>query len=298
MRRSATMPQSPLHDPILSWYATHRRRLPWRSPGVTAWQVLVSEVMLQQTPVDRVLPVFGEWLERWPTPSQLAADSPGEAVRAWGRLGYPRRAVRLHEAAITIVSRHGGAVPDDYPSLLALPGVGTYTASAVMSFGFGERHAVLDTNVRRVLARLLLGRERATASVTAAERAVAESVVPDQPPRAATWAVAVMELGALVCTARAPICEQCPVATLCRWRHRGYPASEVRRVRSQRYAGTDRHCRGTLLAVLRESTSPVPRSALDAAWRQEIQRERALDELIADGLVEPMADGRFRLPGS
>jgi A/G-specific adenine glycosylase len=265
---------------------------------VTAWQVLVSEVMLQQTPVDRVLPVFGEWLERWPTPSELAADSPGEAVRAWGRLGYPRRAIRLHEAAVTIVRRHRGAVPDDYSSLLALPGVGAYTASAVMSFGFGERHAVLDTNVRRVFARLLLGRERATASVTAAERAVAESMVPDQPPRAATWAVAVMELGALVCTSRAPSCENCPVAAMCQWRDSGYPVAAVPAGRSQRYAGTDRHCRGTLLAVLRESIGPVPRSALDAAWVQEIQRERALGGLIADGLVEPLADGSFRLPGT
>jgi A/G-specific adenine glycosylase len=292
------MPQSPLHAPILSWYATHRRRLPWRSPGVTAWQVLVSEVMLQQTQVDRVIPIFGAWLERWPTPSHLAADSPGEAVRAWGRLGYPRRAIRLHQAATTIVNRHGGAVPHDHQSLLALPGVGTYTAAAVLSFGFGERHVVLDTNVRRVFARLLLGRARATASLTAAERAVADSVVPDQPRRAVTWAVAVMELGALVCTARAPICEHCPVASWCRWRDRGYPASDLQPARGQRYAGTDRHCRGTLLTVLRESTGPVSRSALEAVWRQEPQRERALDGLIADGLVEPMSDGRFRLPGT
>ena len=291
------MPDSPLHEPILSWYSTHRRRLPWRSPAVTPWQVLVSEVMLQQTRVERVLPVFGPWLERWPTPSHLAANSPGEAVRAWGRLGYPRRAIRLHQAATAIVDRHGGVVPDDYAALLALPGVGRYTAAAVLSFGFGGRHAVLDTNVRRVLARLLLGRARAMTSLTAAEQAAAESVVPDQAPRAATWAVAVMELGALVCTARAPACDRCPVATSCRWRERGYPAGDVRPPRGQRYAGTDRQCRGTLLAVLRRSTEPVPRSALEAVWSQELQRERALDGLIADGLVEPVTDGRFRLPG-
>jgi A/G-specific adenine glycosylase len=292
------MPDSPLHEPILSWYAAHRRALPWRSPGVTAWQVLVSEVMLQQTQVHRVLPVYTKWLERWPTPAHLAADSSGEAVRAWGRLGYPRRAIRLHGAASIIVSRHGGAVPDDYATLLALPGVGPYTADAVLSFGFGRRRAVLDTNVRRVLARLLHGGARATGGMTAAERAVAESVLPDEAPAAATWGVAVMELGALVCTARAPACHACPAAPYCRWREHGYPAGEPRPLRSLRYAGTDRQCRGTLLAVLRDSTEPVLRSDLEAVWSQQLQRERALDGLVADGLVEPMDDGRFRLPGT
>jgi A/G-specific adenine glycosylase len=292
------MPDSPLHEPILSWYATHRRALPWRSPGVTAWQVLVSEVMLQQTQVARVLPVYPRWLERWPTPARLAADSPGDAVRAWGRLGYPRRALRLHRAAGTIVSRHGGAVPDDYSALLALPGVGPYTAAAVLSFGFGDRQVVLDTNVRRVLARLLLGDARALGSVTEAERTVAESVLPDLAPVAVTWSVAVMELGALVCAPRAPACDGCPVADYCRWREHGYPAGESRPIRDQRYAGTDRQCRGTLLAVLRDAAGPVPRSDLEAVWSQQLQRERALDGLIADGLVEPMDDERFRLPGA
>jgi A/G-specific adenine glycosylase len=293
------MPDSPLHQPILSWYATHRRSLPWRTPGVSAWQVLVSEVMLQQTQVERVLPVYTKWLERWPTPARLAAESPGEAVRAWGRLGYPRRAIRLHRAARTLVSRHGGTVPDDLAALLALPGVGPYTAAAVLSFGFGGRQAVLDTNVRRVIERLLLGGARATGrSVTAVERAVAESVLPDDAGVAATWGVAVMELGALVCTARAPACGECPVATHCRWRQHGFPAGELRPIRSQRYAGTDRQCRGTLLAALRNATEPIPRSDLEAVWSQQTQRERALVGLVADGLVEPTDDGRFQLPGS
>jgi A/G-specific adenine glycosylase len=295
MQQSPPMPDSPLHQAILTWYASHRRMLPWRSPGVTPWQVLVSEVMLQQTPVDRVLPVYAKWLEQWPTPAHLAAASPGEAVRTWGRLGYPRRAIRLREAASTIVSRHDGEVPDDHAALLALPGVGTYTAAAVLSFGFGRRQVVLDTNVRRVLARLVLGRAHATRSVTAAERSVAESVTPDRPSIAATWSVATMELGALVCTARAPACHRCPVATCCRWREQGYQAGP-RPIRVQRYAGTDRHCRGTLLSVLRDATEPVPQSNLESAWSKPSQRQRSLDSLIADGLVESLPGDRFRLP--
>ena len=296
VEQSPPMPDSPLHQAILSWYARHRRALPWRSTGVTAWQVLVSEVMLQQTPVRRVLPVYGEWMSQWPTPAQLAAAAPGEAVRTWGRLGYPRRAIRLHEAASAIVSRHGGEVPDDHSALVALPGVGAYTAAAVLAFGFGRRQVVLDTNVRRVLARMVLGRARATRSVTASERSVAESVTPDRPSVAATWAVAVMELGALVCTARAPACDRCPVATCCRWREQGYQPGPPPPVRAQRYAGTDRHCRGTLLSVLREATEPVPKSELESTWNKPSQRERSLESLVADGLAESLPDGRFRLP--
>ncbi|HVE24702.1 MAG TPA: A/G-specific adenine glycosylase, partial [Sporichthya sp.] len=197
--------------PILAWYAANARDLPWRAPGVGGWAVLVSEVMLQQTPVSRVIPAYEDWLRRWPTPAALAADSPGEAVLAWGRLGYPRRALRLHEAAVAIRDRHGGEVPADYDSLRALPGIGDYTAAAVASFAYGRRHVVLDTNVRRVLARLVAGRELPGASITAAERAIATDLLPPEPAVAARWAVAAMELGALVCTARTPRCERCPV---------------------------------------------------------------------------------------
>ncbi len=183
------MPSSPLHAPVLDWYAGHARDLPWRSPGTSAWAVLVSEVMLQQTPVARVEPVYRAWLERWPTPAALAAEPPGEAVRAWGRLGYPRRALRLHEAATEVVARHGGELPTTYDGLVTLPGVGEYTAAAVASFAYGARHAVLDTNVRRVLARTVGGAEQPAPTLTAAERARAESVVPDDPATAARWAV-------------------------------------------------------------------------------------------------------------
>ena len=215
--------------------------------------------MLQQTPVSRVLPVFEAWMRRWPTPAALAADPPGEAVRAWGRLGYPRRALRLHAAATAIVERHGGEVPADRDALLALPGVGDYTASAVASFAFGGRHPVLDTNVRRVFARVVQGVAFPAPSVTAAERALAESLMPEHD--AHRWAAATMELGALVCTARAPRCAACPVADRCRWRAAGYPEHDGPPRRGQAWAGTDRQVRGRLMAVLREADGPVTRAS-------------------------------------
>src|SRR3954471_18173099 len=212
---------SVLHEPILGWYADHARDLPWRDPDASAWSVLVSELMLQQTPVARVLPVHREWLERWPAAGDLAAEPAGEAVRAWGRLGYPRRALRLHAAAVTIVERHDGEVPDSYDELIALPGVGDYTAAAVASFAFRQRHVVLDTNVRRVLARALGGVELAAPSPTRSERDAATEVLPADGTTAATWSVAVMELGALVCTAARPECDRCPISAACAWRAAG-----------------------------------------------------------------------------
>ncbi|MDX6391915.1 MAG: A/G-specific adenine glycosylase [Streptosporangiaceae bacterium] len=282
---------------ILRWYTLHQRDLPWRRPDATAWAVLVSEVMLQQTPVARVLPTYEAWLARWPTPASLAAASAGDAVRAWGRLGYPRRALRLHAASQILMQRHGGEVPASVDALLALPGIGSYTAAAVASFAFGQRHAVLDTNVRRVLARLVNGQARPAVSPSAAEVRLAESLLPAHPGQAARWSVAVMELGALVCTAVRPGCSGCPVAQSCAWRLAGSPASDGRR-RSQSYDGTDRQCRGRLLAVLREASSPVAAARLDAVWPDPRQRDRALDSLIADGLVDPLPDGRFALPGT
>jgi A/G-specific adenine glycosylase len=291
------MPISPLHEPVLGWYAANARELPWRAPSASPWAVLVSEVMLQQTPVARVLPVYLEWVRRWPAPADLAAYAPGAAVRAWGRLGYPRRALRLHEAATAIVERHDGRVPSSYDDLLALPGVGAYTAAAVASFAFRSRHAVLDTNVRRVLARTVSGRAQPPSSLGSAERRDAEELLPDDPEVAATWAVAVMELGALVCTARAPRCADCPVATLCRWRASGQPDWDGPPPRVQRFAGTDRQVRGLLMAVLREAHGPVPGDRLDAVWSDGDQRRRALDGLVSDGLVEPLAANEFQLPG-
>ncbi|MEU9019920.1 A/G-specific adenine glycosylase [Actinomadura sp. NPDC048394] len=283
-------------DPILDWYAANARDLPWRAPGATPWGVLVSEIMLQQTPVARVLPVWQAWMDRWPTPAALAAEPSGEAVRAWGRLGYPRRALRLHESARAITERHGGEVPSSHADLLALPGIGSYTAAAVASFAFRQRHAVLDTNVRRVLARLVSGEEYPPKVQTKAEVRLAEGLLPLDPPTAARWAVAVMELGALVCTARTPRCVDCPVLAQCTWHLNGRPAYDGPPRKGQTYAGTDRQCRGRLLAVLRDADGPVEKPALDVVWSDAPQRERALDALIADGLVDPLDDGRYTLP--
>jgi A/G-specific adenine glycosylase len=284
-------------DLILGWYADNARDLPWRRPEATPWGILVSEIMLQQTPVSRVLPVWAEWLERWPTPEALAAEPSGEAVRAWGRLGYPRRALRLHASAVAIARDHGGRVPEDSDDLRALPGIGAYTAAAVASFAYGRRHAVLDTNVRRVLVRVINGAEYPPKAQTVAEVRLAESLLPLDPPVAARWSVAVMELGALVCTARTPRCADCPVAADCAWRLAGRPAHTGPPRRGQTYAGTDRQCRGHLLAVLRHADGPVEKAALDVVWDDAPQRERALDGLVADGLVEPLADERYALPG-
>jgi A/G-specific adenine glycosylase len=282
-------------QPVLDWYAAHARDLPWRRPGTSPWSVLVSEIMLQQTPVNRVIPAHRAWLERWPTPAALAGEAPGEAVRQWGRLGYPRRALRLHETARIVTERHGGVVPAAHDELLALPGIGVYTAAAVAVFAFGGRHAVLDTNVRRVLARLARGRQFAGPQLSAAELRLAEELLPADARVAARWSVAVMELGALTCTAARPRCGDCPVAGQCAWLAAGQPLSTERRP-AQRYEGTDRQCRGRLLAVLRDSPVPVPLGHLDTVWPDAKQRARALDGLVADGLVDPLPDGRFGLP--
>jgi A/G-specific adenine glycosylase len=284
-----------LHDRIAGWYDEHARDLPWRDASASPWAVMVSEFMLQQTPVARVLPVYEEWMLRWPAPADLAAVSSGEAVRAWGRLGYPRRALRLHQAATAIVDQHGGEVPASYDALRALPGIGDYTAAAVASFAFGQRHAVLDTNVRRVLARLLDGVEHPPPSPTRAERERAAGVLPEG-SAAPRWSVGVMELGALVCTATSPGCGRCPVAELCAWRAAGSPPYDGPPRRAQTYAGTDRQCRGRLLAVLREADGPVHVSRREATWTIEDQRCRCLDSLVEDGLVAPVAERMYALP--
>jgi A/G-specific adenine glycosylase len=283
-------------EPIINWYRQHARDLPWRAAGVTPWSVLVSEIMLQQTPVTRVLPAHAAWLERWPTPKALARDPSGEAVRQWGRLGYPRRALRLHETASIVTSEYAGNIPDERDELLKLPGIGAYTAAAVAVFAFGRKHAVLDTNVRRVFARLVSGKEHPGTAPSTAEYRLAESLLPVDDATAAVWSVAVMELGALVCTAANPACRKCPVQRNCAWHAAGLPKS-LEKPRTQRYAGTDRQCRGRLLGLLRDSRAPVERQAFDIVWPDNAQRARALDGLVADGLVDPLPDGTFALPG-
>ena len=271
---------------VLDWFEASARDLPWRRPGCSAWGVLVSEVMLQQTPVARVLPVWEVWMARWPTPERLAADTQADAVRAWGRLGYPRRAKRLWECARVVVDRHGGLVPSDADALLALPGVGDYTASAVRAFAFGERAVVLDTNVRRVLARVWSGEPLPPTSVRAAERQLAERVAPVDPARAAAWAVASMELGALVCTARSPRCDECPVMSSCAWFAGGRLGLEDAPRKTQAWHGTDRQVRGRILALLRDAEGPmVVEGRAVLADVEPGQVDSCLESLLADGMV-------------
>ena len=287
-----------LHQRILSWYAKEARNLPWREPGTSAWAVLVSEVMLQQTPVVRVEPAWRQWMSRWPIPAALAASAPGDAVYAWGRLGYPRRALRLHAAAVAMVERHGGQVPDTSTELLALPGVGTYTAAAVSAFAFGCRTSVVDTNVRRVFARVVNGVGQAAPSLTRAEMDLATTLLPDDADDARVWGVAVMEVGALVCLARVPRCPACPIRDLCAWQLANRPAYDGPVRRSQTWRGTDRQCRGTILAMLRATTEPVTAGEVDATWPANgPQRDRCLKSLVKDGLVEPVAEDAYQLPG-
>src|SRR4051812_17572751 len=282
-------------DVIVDWYADAARDLPWREPGTDPWAVLVSEVMLQQTPVARVEPVWRQWLARWPAPADLAAASPAEGIRAWGKLGYPRRALRLREAALAITERHGGVVPADVDDLEALPGIGTYTARAVSCFGYGRRQPVVDTNVRRVVARLVHGRAEA-APARAADLVDIAALAPQDDARAVRFSVAAMELGALVCLAGTPRCGVCPVREQCAWRRAGSPAHEGPARRVQKFAGTDRQVRGRLLDVLRAAHAPVEAAALDAVWDDPVQRSRCLDSLLVDGLVEQTPDDLFRLP--
>ena len=288
VRINGAMSDTQLAAAAIRWYDENARDLPWREPGVGAWAILVSEIMLQQTPVARVLPAWRDWLARWPTPAALAADTPAEAIRMWGRLGYPRRALRLHECAVALVRRHGGEVPADLDQLLALPGVGSYTARAVAAFAFGQRHPVVDTNVRRLVARAVSGEPDAGPATRPADLVATEALLPAEPGTAARASAAFMELGALICTARSPRCADCPLASRCAWRASGRPAPPGPTRRPQRYAGTDRQVRGRLLAVLRESTGPVPRQRLDLVWADDAQRTRALAGLVADGLVEPV----------
>jgi A/G-specific adenine glycosylase len=281
---------------LLDWYDRHRRDLPWRKADVTPWQIMVSEFMLQQTPVSRVEPIWLDWIARWPTPAATAAASAGEIVRAWGKLGYPRRAKRLHECAIVIAREHGGEVPDDVEVLLTLPGVGSYTARAIACFAYQQSVPVVDTNVRRVVARVVHGKADAGSASAVRDHADVSALLPKD-STAHTFSAALMELGATVCTARTPKCGLCPLS-VCQWRSAGFPPSEGRARRPQGYAGTDRQVRGRLLDVLRGNDLPVTRDQLDVVWlRDTVQRDRALQSLLADGMVAKTSDGRFALAG-
>lgn len=293
MARSSTV--GDIAAKAIAWFDEHARDLPWRHSDTTPWGVMVSEFMLQQTPVGRVLPVWISWMARWPTPSALAADPAAEAIRAWGRLGYPRRALRLHGCAVTIVERHGGDVPADAAELLALPGVGTYTANAVAAFAFERRHPVVDTNVRRFVTRAVGGRADAGAATTSADLRAVEALLPSEPARAARASAAFMEIGAIICTARDPKCHECPMWTVCGWRLAGSPPSDLPPRKSQGYAGTDRQIRGALMAVLRDADRPIARTRLDLSWPDSGRRDNALAGLIADGLATEVGPGLYAL---
>lgn len=287
----------PVQDAVIQWFQRTGRHLPWRGENVSPWGVLVSEFMLQQTPASRVREPFDRWMTRWPSPANLAAASPAEAVRQWGNLGYPRRALRLHRAAQAIVREHGGIVPADVDALLALPGVGPYTARAVAVFAYGAHEPVVDTNVRRVIARWRHGASDQGLASPTRDLADMRALLPE-PASSPEFNAALMELGALICTARNPRCVDCPLLSTCSWAASGWPETGARGAAKQKaYRGSDREARGAILKVLRETTGPLSGSRLVAAWPDAVQRERALTGLIADGLVERSPRGRFSLPG-
>jgi A/G-specific adenine glycosylase len=279
-----------LEKPITQWFAKNKRELPWRS--TSPWGVMVSEFMLQQTPVARVLPKWNEWMARWPTPVELAKATPAQVITAWGRLGYPRRALRLHESAKIIARDFNNEVPESEEVLRSLPGIGDYTAAAISAFAFGANTLVMDVNIRRVLVRALDGKEYPTSSPTVRERESRLAILPSR--NADNWAAATMELGALICTSKNPSCNDCPIISQCKWRKNGYPQSELVR-KSQDWHGTDRKCRGTIVQALRENES-LTLSAIKKLWPEESQVEKALETLLADYLIEEHSRSRFRLP--
>jgi A/G-specific adenine glycosylase len=275
---------------VIEWFDANGRDLPWRHDGFTPWGALVSEFMLQQTPVARVIPRLEEWLERWPTPAALANSSPADAVRAWQNLGYPRRALWLHSCAVTIVGEHNGEVPHDVDALLRLPGVGPYTARAIAVFAFRAHEPVVDTNIRRVIARAVHGHSDQGPPATARDLADMAALLPssDISPE---FNAGMMELGAIVCTARNPSCEECPLRHECAWRGAGYPVSDTPRRRPQaKYEGSDRQARGAVLKLLREHHRCVSRDELSAVWPNALQRDRAVLSLLDDGLVVSVGD--------
>ena len=282
---------------INAWFRGNARDLPWRRHGFGAWGVLVSEFMLQQTPVNRVIPRLAEWLERWPTPGDLAAVPPGEALRAWANLGYPRRALWLHAAAVEITERHDGVVPADVEALLALSGIGDYTARAVAAFAYGLRHPVVDTNTRRVIARAVAGQAEPAPPNRTRDLDAMSALLPLPVSDAAVFNAGMMELGAVVCTARIPRCDDCPIRAACAWRLADYPPySGPRKAVQKKFEGSDRKVRGLIMAELRATRHPVTDAEITDLWADSPQRDRALAGLLSDGLAIATAPGEYTLP--
>jgi A/G-specific adenine glycosylase len=248
--------------------------------------------MLQQTPVARVLPIYIQWMTRWPTAASLSQATPAEVITAWGRLGYPRRALRLHECAKVIATEHNGVVPSSEIELRKLPGVGEYTSAALIAFAFSGRSLVLDINIRRLFSRVIDGVETPKAAPTKSERVEREKLIPEK--NAAIWAAATMEIGALICTAKKPKCGVCPLADQCKWRSLDFPLSDQPK-RTQTWHGTDRQCRGVIVQALREN-SALSKKEINLLWDVPSQVEKALLTLLEDGLVVSIAGQRFSLP--
>ena len=291
---------APVRTALAVWWRTHARDLPWRFGRTTPWGVLVSEVMSQQTQMGRVVPYWQAWMARWPDAAALAAADKADVITMWGRLGYPRRALRLRECARVVHERHAGMPPADYAQLLDLPGVGDYTASAVLSFAYGRRVPVVDTNVRRVLSRVFRGEESLGGAASPLERALAALALPADEAASVTWNQSVMELGATVCTAKSPLCDVCPLSGRCAFLKAGRPGLGERRTRPrQRFAGTDRQVRGLVLQALRdlpEGESSLPRARVEALWEDRFQLDACVAGLDEDGLIEILPGGAVRLP--
>lgn len=273
---------------VALFWQTRARDLPWRFGRTTPWGVLVCEVMSQQTQMSRVVPYWTAWMQTWPDAQSLSCATAAEVITAWGRLGYPRRALRLQECARVVANEYHNSLPRTYEELIALPGVGDYTASAVLSFAYGEQVAVIDTNIRRVLTRTFAGVESHGGSTTRADRELAAAVLPksdfdaasnDSSPAAPTcaptqssptcaptqssptctssvWNQSIMEIGATLCTAQSPQCDTCPLQRWCRFKAAGFPGLGARRTRpQQRFVGTNRQVRGIILQALRKAHS-------------------------------------------
>lgn len=271
---------------LLGWYDDHAQPFPWRTAR-DPYAALVAAVAAQQTQMSRVLEVYGRWMAAFPTVRDLAGAARDDVLRTWGRAGYPRRAVALHEAARRCVEEHGGAVPRDPGALLALPGVGPFTAAIVRTFGFGEDAPAVDTNVVRVIGRVVFGdlqpaKDTSPPAVTEA----AERLFPRG--EGERWNPALMDFGAKVCTPR-PRCERCVLASVCAARPRFATGEVAEPVRAQaRFEGSDRQLRGRLLQELRAAATPVPRTRLLASvagGRDEARAGRMLDTLVADGMA-------------
>lgn len=279
---------------LLRWAAESHRDLPWRRTR-DPWAVLVSEAMLQQTQVARVVPRYHAFLDRFPTPTACAAAPPGDVLTLWAGLGYNRRAVQLHKAATTVVERHDGIVPADLEALLALPGVGPYTARAVLAFAFETDAAVVDTNVGRVLAR------RAGRRLTPREvQAAADAWLPAG--EAWAWNQGLLDLGAGVCGPRRPSCERCPVADGCAWREAGRPGPDPATGsagvsgRQSRFEGSDRQGRGRLVDALRSGPVADAELARTMGWSDDPARaQRVAADLVAEGLVVRRSEGGYSL---